>query len=77
MKTQQRPIEKERFLRIWQITGDPKRGVDPIIPISRASWWKGVQTGKYPKSIKLANRTTVWRGSDIDALVAKFGGLEQ
>jgi predicted DNA-binding transcriptional regulator AlpA len=65
--------QKERFLRIWQITGDPKRGVEPIFPISKASWWHGVKAGKYPKSIKLANRTTVWRASDIDALVEKLG----
>jgi predicted DNA-binding transcriptional regulator AlpA len=59
------------FLRLPQIIGDPARGIAPIIPICRASWWQGVKTGKYPKSIKLGPRTTVWRARDVYALIDK------
>jgi len=53
------------YVRIWQIIGDEKRGIEPIIPISKSSWWAGVKNGKYPKPIKLSERTTVWLAEDV------------
>jgi len=40
-----------------------------FIPVSRSSWWAGVKSGRFPQSIKLSERVTVWRASDIRALV--------
>ncbi len=40
-----------------------------FIPVSKSSWWAGVAAGKYPKSIKLGSKTTVWRVEDIRALI--------
>jgi prophage regulatory protein len=40
-----------------------------IFPISKSSWWAGVASGKYPKSVKLGPRTTAWRSEDIRALL--------
>ena len=59
------------FLRLRQIIGNPKANppVPPIIPVSKSSWWAGCSSGKYPKPIKLGARTTVWRVSDVLALV--------
>lgn len=59
------------FLRLKQITGDPKAKppVRPIIPISNAAWWAGVKEGIYPKPVKLGPRTTAWRVEDILALI--------
>lgn len=54
----------------------PKRArsaVLPILPISATSWWNGVKSGKYHKSIKLGPRTTVWRASDVLAIVTGEG----
>ena len=42
------------------------------VPISRSAWWLGVKEGKYPAGIKLSPRVTVWRSSDIDALIQSF-----
>jgi predicted DNA-binding transcriptional regulator AlpA len=39
------------------------------IPISRSSWWAGVQQGRYPKPVKLGPRITAWRVEDIKALI--------
>ncbi len=71
------------FLRLPQIIGTaaactgnkqiPKEHYQPLIPVSRASWWKGVREGKYPKSIKLDERTTVWRASDIYEFIEAQG----
>mgnify|MGYP001093757665 CR=1 FL=1 len=39
------------------------------LPISAASWWAGVKSGRFPPGVKLGPRTTAWRGSDIEQLV--------
>jgi predicted DNA-binding transcriptional regulator AlpA len=41
-----------------------------VYPISRSAWWSGVKAGKYPKPVKLSERTTAWRVEDIQALIA-------
>ena len=41
--------------------------------ISRSAWWKGVKEGKFPAGIKLSPRVTVWKSSEIDALIAGLG----
>jgi predicted DNA-binding transcriptional regulator AlpA len=57
-KPEHRP---ERLLRLKQVLD--------LIPISKSSWWAGVKCGKYPAPLKLSQRTTVWRESDIRALI--------
>ena len=63
------------FLRLPQIIGNPKANppTPPIIPVSRSAWWQGVKDGKYPKPVKLGERTTAWRVEDIRALVDSLG----
>ena len=41
--------------------------------VSRSYWWKGVKEGRFPAGIKLSSRVTVWRASEIDALIATIG----
>jgi prophage regulatory protein len=59
------------LLRLRQILGDRNANppVAPIIPVSRSAWWAGVKTGTYPKPVKLSPRVTVWRASDVFAIV--------
>jgi len=57
------------FVRLSQILGDKKRGIPPIIPVSKSSWWAGVRSGRYPKPIKLGERTTCWNVNDIRQLI--------
>lgn len=40
-----------------------------LIPVSRSAWWAGVKSGKYPASVKLSERTTCWRRSEILAVI--------
>jgi prophage regulatory protein len=49
------------FVRLPQILA--------LIPISRSAWWAGVRDGKFPASVKLGTKTTVWRVEDIRALI--------
>lgn len=61
--------KNQAFLRLHQILGDTRRGISPILPISRSSWWQGIKDGKYPAGLKLGPKTTVWRELDIAALL--------
>jgi len=57
----------------------PRQHIEPLLPISRSSWWAGIKSGKYPQSVKLASRTTCWLESDVLALIDQFdnAGLEE
>lgn len=72
-------IQQDVFLRLKQIIGDPKANppIPPIIPVSATSWWNGCRgpNNKYPRPIKLGPKTTVWRASEVLALV-NGGGNE-
>lgn len=48
-----------------------------IIPISKSTWWAGVKSGRFPKSVKLGKRITAWRVEDIRNLVSQEATYEQ
>ena len=50
------------------------RTVLQIIPVSRSSWYLGIQQNKYPKPVKLGPRSSAWRVEDIRELINKVGG---
>jgi len=64
------------FLRLSQIIGNPKANppIPALIPISRSTWWAGVSSGRFPRSIKLGPRITAWRIEDIRKLIQQTGG---
>ena len=43
-----------------------------IIPVGRSTWWAGCRSGKYPKPVKLSERITAWKASDIHELIKKL-----
>jgi len=57
------------LVRLSQILGDKKKGIPAIIPVSKSSWWAGVKSGRFPKPIKLGERTTCWRVIDIKKII--------
>ena len=44
------------------------------IPVSKSTWWQGVQSSRYPQPIKLGPRITAWRVEDIRALIENGAG---
>lgn len=70
MTTNQLP--ETGFLRLPQIIGSKTNPA--LIPVSKSTWWASVKTGRYPQSIKLGERTTVWRVEDIRKLINSVGG---
>lgn len=57
-------LTEDSFLRLPQVL--------ELIPISRSAWWQGCKDGRFPKPIKLGPRTSVWRSSDIAALIKQL-----
>ena len=76
MKTTIHQLPETGYLRLPQILGDPKAKppTPPIIPVCRTSWLNGVKSGKYPKPVKLGERTTAWKVEDIRALIDRLDG---
>lgn len=63
------------YVRLPQIIGDSKRGIPAIIPVSRAAWFAGVASGRFPAGVLLGPNTRAWSVVDIRALVARLDGV--
>jgi hypothetical protein len=62
----------DRMYRHADILGNCKATpppIDPIIPVSLSTWWKGIKVGRFPKGIKISSRVTAWRGSDLRRVI--------
>ena len=68
-------IPETGFLRLHQIIGNAKANppIPPLIPIGKSTWWEGVQSGRFPKPVKLGPRITLWRTEDIQKLITDTG----
>jgi len=62
-------LPKDGLVRLWDIL----RPTGPI-PMSKSTWWAGVEDGRYPKPVKLGPRITAWRVEDIRRLIEAGGG---
>lgn len=60
------------YLRLPQIIGDTKKGIPALIPVSPATWWRGVASGRYPQGVKLGPRCTGWHVDRIKELIAEM-----
>lgn len=36
-----------------------------VIPVSKSTWFRGIQAGTFPQSFKLGARASAWRVEDI------------
>lgn len=61
MKDKELELKTAGFLRISQVL--------ELFPVSKATWWAGVKSGRFPKSYKLGPKVTAWRIEDIRALL--------
>lgn len=60
------------YVRLPQIIGDPDNGIPPVIPVSRATWWRKVKTGEYPAGVLQGARIRMWSVESIRALLAQI-----
>jgi prophage regulatory protein len=65
------------YLRIGDILGDPRAmpPIDPLIPVSKTTWWDGIREGRYPKPYRIGKRSVAWRRDEIEALLVSFEPL--
>lgn len=54
-------LEEKRLLRLSEVLR--------LFPVGRSVWYDGMQTGCYPKPVRLSKCTVAWRASDIEALI--------
>lgn len=47
--------------------------VPSIVPVSRATLWRWVADGRFPKPHKLSSRVTAWRVEDVRAWISAQG----
>jgi len=59
------------FLRLRHIIGNAKVGVPALYPVSSATWWRGIKTGRYPAPFRLGPNSVGWRVEDIRKLIAE------
>ncbi|WP_411845692.1 helix-turn-helix transcriptional regulator [Roseibacillus persicicus] len=58
-------LPAEGFVRLEQVL--------EVIPVSKSTWFRGIQAGRFPKPIKLGARASAWRVEDIRGLIqSKF-----
>lgn len=43
-----------------------------FIPVSRATIYRKIEEGKFPKAYRLGSNTTVWRAEDIQAYIQQI-----
>lgn len=40
-----------------------------LIPVGRSTWYAGLKSGRYPKPIKISQRSIAWRLEDIQKFI--------
>jgi len=58
-------LQDTGFLRLPQVL--------KLIPISKTAFYDGIASGRYPKQVKLSERTSAWRVEDIRKLIEDLG----
>ena len=66
--SRQATLPETGFLRIGRVL--------QIFPVSRATWYSGIASGKYPKPVKLSERISGWRIEDVRALIEQRSANE-
>jgi prophage regulatory protein len=61
------------YIRLPQIIGCPRRGIPAVIPVSQATWFRGIASGKYPAGKLHGPRVRVWSVESIRKLVKEMG----
>lgn len=61
----QKVLPETGFVRLPVIIGP-----NGVFPVSKSAWWAGIAAGRYPRPVKLSERTSAWRVADIRKLIA-------
>ena len=45
-----------------------------LIPVGESTWYRGVNSGYFPKPIKIMESISAWKTEDIEKLIEKLNG---
>jgi predicted DNA-binding transcriptional regulator AlpA len=62
--TQTITLPAEGFVKLDQVL--------QVIPVSRSTWFRGIQAGRYPPPVKLSERSSAWLVDDIRECIARI-----
>lgn len=48
-----------------------------ILPISKSTFYEGIDVGLFPKPVRLGKRTVAWRESDVRAAIDRLNAASQ
>lgn len=54
-------LPEEGFVRLPQVL--------EVIPVSKSTWFRGIQSGRFPTPVKLGARVSAWDVRDIRGLL--------
>lgn len=57
-------LPEEGFVKLKQI--------QRVIPVSKSTWYRGMESGIYPKPIKLGDRAVGWRVEEIRECIRRL-----
>lgn len=67
-------VATSAYLRVSDITRNPRTGNTGLIPVSDSTWWAWVKSGKAPAPIRLSPGVTVWRATDVANFAESLAG---
>lgn len=79
MVTPSNQLPEVGFVKLPQIIGNKKAEppIPGILPVGRTTFLNGVKSGKYPKPVKLGERSIAWRVDDIRNLLEQISAQHQ
>ena len=65
-----RELPTAGLARLEQIIGDRTVSppIEPVIPVSKSTWWEGVRSGRFPPAVRVNKGVSAWRWEDIHRL---------
>jgi prophage regulatory protein len=68
-------IPETGFIRVSQLIGCRRRGLVPILPISRSCLYAWIREGRWPAPQKLGSKVIAWPSSQVREALATDAGL--
>jgi predicted DNA-binding transcriptional regulator AlpA len=50
--------------------------IPAVVPVSHATLWRWVKSGRFPKPVKLSPAVTAWKVGDVRRFLAQQGGAQ-
>jgi prophage regulatory protein len=65
-------IPDQGFVRVHQLIGCRRRGLVPILPISRSGMYAAIREGRIPPPTKLGPKVIAWPAEQIKAMLEEM-----